>query len=80
MTIIISIAQIFFLTLARPMEKQVDNFVIIANEIFVYACGVNLLLFTEYVEDANKRWNCGYSFMFLVLACVVMNIGITILI
>lgn len=78
MTILISIAQTFHLTLAKPKEKHLDNFVIIANEIFIYACAVNLLLFTEYVEDANKRWSCGYSFMFLVLACAVMNLGIAI--
>ena len=33
--IIISIAQILHLVIARPMEKPIDNFVIIANDMFI---------------------------------------------
>lgn len=75
-TMLLSVAQILYLTLTMPMEKKLDNVVIIVNEWLVYACGVNLLLFTEYVQDPNIRWSCGYSFMFFVLLCVVFNISI----
>ena len=75
-TMMLSVAQIVYLTLTMPMEKKLDNVVIIVNEWLVYACGVNLLLFTEYVQDPNIRWSCGYSFMFFVLLCVVFNVVI----
>jgi hypothetical protein len=57
------------------MVTLTDNLVIIINEFFMYCCGVNILLFTEYVAEPSKRWNCGYSFMFFVCSCVVFNIG-----
>jgi hypothetical protein len=56
------------------MVTFTDNLVIILNEFLIYGCGVNLLLFTEYVAEPGKRWNCGYSFMFFVCSCVVVNI------
>lgn len=70
-----SISIRLWLIRTRPMVRLTDNLVIIINEFFMYWCGVNLLLFTEYVAEPGKRWNCGFSFMFFVFSCVVFNIG-----
>ena len=70
----LSIANLMYLLTTMPMEKGVDNWIEIINEVLVYLCGINLLLFTQFVADPNDRWDIGYVYMTIAIILIAINI------
>jgi len=63
----------FFISV-RPMNDHFNNFIQIVNEVTVLICVWLMFHYTEFVADANTRYNLGFYLMYLVAVDVVLNV------
>ena len=64
-----SLANLIFIILAKPFTTRKANYTEIYNELTVLAVATHLFTFTDFVPDASKRKEIGYS----IIAIVLMN-------
>ena len=70
---------VYYLTL-KPMETPIYNSYEIINESFIYTCAVIMVLFTDYVTETDARWVFGYSFIGITIACISVNLFLTLIV
>ena len=68
------------LVIVKPMETPIYNSYEIINESFIYICAVTMVLFTDYVTETDARWVFGYSFIGITIACISVNLFLTLIV
>ena len=64
----------FFLTV-RPMVDKLNNCIQIVNELVVLVCIWLLFWFTNYVPQADTRYDLGWYVLYFIGADIALNVG-----
>ena len=68
-----SLGLITYLLKTRPYDDGLLNFVEIFNETTLLICSYILLLFTDYIEDAQMRSDIGWVYGCIVAVNLIVN-------
>ena len=60
----------------RPYESKLANFVEFFNEVVSTLCAYILVTFTEYVPDAQTRYEYGWLIIVAIMCMIVVNLVI----
>lgn len=65
-----------FVAHIRPFITRRYNFRELVNELFVMGVTTNLILFTDFVQDASTKYDYGgWSYVALVGLCILFNLS-----
>ena len=62
------------------MDSKTFILIHLINEAIIYICAVSMVLFTEYIMVTEQRWIFGYGFIGFTIACIAINVLITVFI
>ena len=63
----------YFLTV-RPMKDRINNLIQIFNEAVVLMCIQSMFLFTNYVGQAQTRYDMGQKVLYLLAGNILINL------
>jgi len=61
---------IYFYPMESPLLNKMEIFGELINLVLMY----HLLLFTDFIQDVNLRYNVGYSFIFFSLFFITVHL------
>jgi len=62
----------------RPFELPQTNRIELMNEACTLLCTYSLITFSDFVPEAEVRYNCGWVLVVFVLMQILLNLGIII--
>ena len=71
------IIMVYYIQL-KPMDSDTYLLIHLLNECIIYICAVGMVLFTEYIAATEQRWMFGYVFIGFTVACIAVNVFITV--
>ena len=71
-----TLLQIVIIASFKVYLSQSKNRAELLNEVFTMFIMYGTFLFTDYVPDANVKFNLGYLFSALIILHLILNLGI----
>jgi hypothetical protein len=72
---VLSIVTIAFYIHYKPMISPALNKIELFNECFIYICSYFFLIYSDWFEDIEFRYDIGFGHMYCLIASVIVNLG-----
>jgi hypothetical protein len=59
-----------------PFKSRLTNLLELVNEAFLLIVCYHLFTFTDFLADVDTREYVGYSLLFTVVVCILVNTGV----
>ena len=73
-----SIFQLAYIVLVWPMDSNKGNLMEVFNEATILIVGYHLFVYTDFVENADIKWNTGWSIVGVTLFNILVNLAVAI--
>jgi hypothetical protein len=72
---VLSLATIAFFIRFKPMNSTALNKIELFNESFIYISSFFFLIYSDWFDDIEMRYDIGFVHMYLLIAAIIINLG-----